>query len=244
MLTKNCEWCQAEFTGEKRSIVLRRFCSSKCAAFWRERDRPCSNQARLEKRCAQCGARIPPERDARVRFCGQSCATKLWMSDPERVRRLQTDRKRQRCREVIRRPDVQAKRLALIERQRAMGFPGLTYHNGSGPTVAQKMLFDALPVGAVMEFPVSMGSVGTPARVDIAIPLFRLAIEVDGHSHSIQSRKDIDAKKERVLRERGWTLLRFSNAEIVRHLPWVLARIRATVTMLQKPERVSYGSVA
>lgn len=223
-ITKNCEWCETPFTKEK--CRHRRFCSIRCAMFWRQRDQPRSYRIRLEKKCEWCGTVIPLGRDPRVEFCSRSCALKSRMSDPEYVRKLQTEHKRLRCREIIDRLDVQAKRMSLIERQRALGFPELTYHNGSGPTVAQKMLFDALPDGAVMEFPIPMGNVGTPSRVDIAIPSVQLAIEVDGHSHGIQSRKDIDARKEQVLRERGWSLLRFSNSEIVRNLSWVLGKIQ------------------
>jgi len=156
------------------------------------------------------------------------------MSNPEYVRTLQTERKRQRCREVIHRPDVKAKRMARIEEQRALGFPKLTYHNGTGPTVPQKMLFDVLPAGTVMEFPIPAGNVGTPPRVDLAIPWLRLAIEVDGSSHAIQSRKDIDAEKERVLRQRGWTLLRFSNQEILRNLCWVVEKIQQSIATLSE----------
>lgn len=80
-----------------------------------------------------------------------------------------------------------------------------------------------------MEFPIPMGNVGTPSRIDIAIPSLRLAIEVDGSSHAIQSRKEVDAKKERVLRQRDWTLLRFSNREILCNLRWVLEQIQQLI---------------
>jgi len=163
------------------------------------------------------------------------------MSDPGYVRSLQTERKRQACRQVIHRPDVKAKRTALIEKQRALGFPQLTYHNGAGPTVPQTILFDALPAGTVLEFPIPMGNVGTPPRVDLAIPSLLLAIEVDGHSHGIQFRKDIDAKKERDLRQRGWTLLRFSNREILCNLCWVLEQIQQVIAKLSR--NISEGCI-
>jgi hypothetical protein len=158
------------------------------------------------------------------------------MSNPEYVRTLQTERKRQRCREIIDRPDVKAKRMARIEEQRALGFPQLTYHNGTGPTVPQKILFDALPVGTVMEFPIPTGKVGRPPNIDLAIPRLRLAIEVDGHSHAIQSRKDIDAEKEQALTQRGWILLRFSNQEILRNLHWVVEKIQQLIATLSEAE--------
>lgn len=149
------------------------------------------------------------------------------MSDPEHVRGLQTERKRQVCRDVIQRPDVKAKRMAAVEKQRAVGFPGLTYRNGM-VTLPQQTLFDALP-GAVMEHPFYIGAVGRPSSVDLAIPSLRLAIEIDGHSHQVQQRKEIDAKKEQILKERGWTVLRFSNSEVLRNLPWVVNRIQETI---------------
>jgi hypothetical protein len=135
---------------------------------------------------------------------------------------------------MIHRPDVKVKHMARIEEQRALGFPLLTYHNGAGPTVPQKILFNALPVGTVMEFPIPMGKVGRPPQVDLAIPQLRLAIEVDGTNHGIQSRKDIDIEKERVLKQRGWTLLRFSNQEILRNLPWVIEKTRQSIAILSE----------
>ena len=231
MITKNCEWCGVEFTREKRRE--RRFCRQACAALWMQRNKAGSHRNRLTKRCAWCGVEIPPDRDPRTRFCSPSCGLKSRMSNPEHVRSLQTERKRQACREVIRRSDVKAKRMALIEEQRALGFPLLTYRNGSGPTVAQKILFDALP-GAVMEYAFPMGRVGKPQAVDLVIPSLQLAIEVDGHSHQIQQRKEVDVRKEQILKKLGWMVLRFSNREILRNLPWVLTRIRTAMVALQR----------
>ena len=70
------------------------------------------------------------------------------MSDPGYVRSLQTERKREACRNTIQRPDVKAKRMAEIEKRRGMGFPGLTYRHGM-VTLPQEMLFNALP-GAIL----------------------------------------------------------------------------------------------
>lgn len=139
----------------------------------------------------------------------------------------------------IRRPENLRKQ---IEQQRALGFPNLKYDGA--PTVPQKVLFEALP-GATMEFALTGTAKSNSLRIDIAIPSLKLAIEVDGLSHTKRREKARDAKKEQVLKERGWTLLRFWNAEILGDLSSVLMRVHATVAMLQKPERiVSHGSVA
>jgi very-short-patch-repair endonuclease len=102
-------------------------------------------------------------------------------------------------------------------------------HINLPPTIPQKILFDHLP-GATLEF--MLPKVG--GRIDVAIPSSKLAIEVDGVSHRLSKQKERDAKKEQALKERGWTLLRFQNAEILGDLSSVLTRIEAAMTMLQK----------
>jgi hypothetical protein len=148
-------------------------------------------------------------------------------------------------RELMKRSDVQLKlaahrasdrcpikssenRRKLIENQRIKGFPNLKYDGA--PTIPQKLLLDHLP-GAVIEFALPKNK---RLRIDIAIPSLKLAIEVDGLSHVKQKQKESDAKKEQILKERGWTLLRFWNAEILGDLPSVLMRIEAAMTVLQK----------
>jgi len=153
--------------------------------------------------------------------------------------------RRERMRKLNERPDLQAKRAAFlasdrspfkqpeihrksVEIQRANGFPNLNYDGA--PTIPQKLLFDHLP-GATMEFTLSESN---GLRVDIAIPSLKLAIEVDGLSHMKRREKERDARKEQVLKARGWVMLRFWNAEILGDLASVLARIQAAITALQE----------
>jgi very-short-patch-repair endonuclease len=148
-------------------------------------------------------------------------------------------------RELNKRPDVQAKRAAFlasdrapfkqpdvhrrsVESQRVIGFPNLRYDGG--PTATQRMLFNRLS-GATMEFAFTENG---KLCIDIAIPFLKLAIEVDGLSHTKRRQKEKDAKKEQLLKERGWTLLRFRNAEILGNLSSVLARIQTVMATLQE----------
>jgi hypothetical protein len=127
-------------------------------------------------------------------------------------------------RSPFRRPEIKRK---SIEKQREMGFPTLIrgYKATRSPTVPQKILFDALP-GIVMEYSLETNH---RFRIDLAIPSLKLAIEVDGLSHTSRKGKKADASKEQILKERGWTLLRFWNAEILGDLASVLTRIQATM---------------
>ena len=51
----------------------------------------------------------------------------------------------------------------------------------------------------------------TNYKVDIAHPLERIAIEVDGACHHPLARQQEDRRKNRFLAENGWLVLRVSN---------------------------------
>jgi adenine-specific DNA-methyltransferase len=57
-----------------------------------------------------------------------------------------------------------------------------------------------------------------------------LVIEADGRSHLDRQRED--REREAYLREKGFTVLRFSNAEIICHPDFVISRIIETLSHL------------
>ena len=69
--------------------------------------------------------------------------------------------------------------------------------------------------------------------VDFYCPACRLMIEVDGSVHDTQT--DHDAARTEQLETYGYRVLRFTNDEIINHLPDVLNTICQTITRL-KPE--------
>ena len=60
-----------------------------------------------------------------------------------------------------------------------------------------------------------------------------LVIEVDGPIHAAQP--EADAEREAVLRGRGFTVLRFSNREVMNRIQSVLSTIRQTLRALSPP---------
>jgi hypothetical protein len=110
-----------------------------------------------------------------------------------------------------------------------MGYPTLKGGNGTGPTKPQQILAGQL--GWPMEFPVSVKpkkpGLPTAFKIDIAEPMQKLAIEVDGHSHSTARVREMDAKKTAYLESQGLTVLRFKNQEILRDLEAVVKTIMA-----------------
>ena len=57
-----------------------------------------------------------------------------------------------------------------------------------------------------------------------------LVVEVDGDVHDLQQEED--ARREKVLREMGLSIVRFGNDEVVRNLSVVVGRIRDLVSMI------------
>lgn len=112
--------------------------------------------------------------------------------------------------------DVRAKVSTTL---RAMGWkPTVRGGNGTGPTVHQMLLASAL--GWEMEVVVPTGhwrdGSGYPTcyKIDIANPSLKIAIEVDGESHSSFLTKERDKKKERFLVGKGWKVVRFTNKDV------------------------------
>lgn len=74
--------------------------------------------------------------------------------------------------------------------------------------------------------PISQYPVGK-YRIDLSFPAYKIAIECDGKAyHSSPSQKAHDRKKDRYLRSKGWTVLRFSGRKIHRELPSIVTKIK------------------
>lgn len=68
-----------------------------------------------------------------------------------------------------------------------------------------------------------------PYILDFACVKARLAIEVDGETHSTASERAHDARRTARLADEGWTVLRFWNFEIYRNLDGVMRAIRESM---------------
>ena len=66
---------------------------------------------------------------------------------------------------------------------------------------------------------------------------FNVAIEVDGSHHNSRKRWWVapDGYKERELRKRGFSMVRFPNAEVIDAPEWVIQQLLATLPMFRVP---------
>ena len=68
-----------------------------------------------------------------------------------------------------------------------------------------------------------------PIIVDFCCFEAALVVEVHGPYHHQTRQRIIDSRRDGLLRLTGWTVLRFSNDEVINHPDWVLQRIRSAL---------------
>jgi hypothetical protein len=112
-----------------------------------------------------------------------------------------------------------------------------TVRCGNG-TITEPQLLLASALGWEMEVPVRTGmgrSSGYPScyKVDIGNTELKIAVEVDGNSHHVISRRQEDAKKDALLASLGWSVLRFWNAEVMEELEKCVRTVMSTTLKLK-----------
>jgi hypothetical protein len=130
-------------------------------------------------------------------------------------------------------PEVQER--AMESARRAGVKPLVRGGNGKSLPVPQEALIKALGPEWIPEYPVRTGKKpgsGYPTnyKVDIAHWQLKVAVEVDGKSHRSHSRQDQDRKKEDLLIELGWSVLRFSNQQVMEHLEACVHEVWSTIS--------------
>ena len=63
-------------------------------------------------------------------------------------------------------------------------------------------------------------------KIDVANPELKIGIEVDGDGHKSKENTLIDQKKTKILRQKGWKILRFTNQEIMNNISKVLVEVK------------------
>ena len=69
-------------------------------------------------------------------------------------------------------------------------------------------------------------------RPDFCWPTLKLAVEIDGETHSRTKQRLRDERKVEVLKGLGWTVLRFSNAMVMNHIQNVKEVLESTISTL------------
>lgn len=130
-------------------------------------------------------------------------------------------------------PKIRAKASAAL---RAMGHkPPIQGGNGRALPEPQRLLLEALGgewqaefrQGVPQELRLEFSTGVRNYAIDIANCSQKIAVEADGATHNSPKARETDARKTAILSRLGWTVLRFSNQEILADLAGVGTRCRA-----------------
>lgn len=106
--------------------------------------------------------------------------------------------------------------------------------NGAPSAPAVALLASALNWPKEVAIGTGKGSrakgLSTHYKIDIGHPLLKIGIEVDGGSHGMRSRQDEDRKKELFLKSVGWTVLRFSNEDVISDTTKCVLTVMSTIS--------------
>lgn len=184
--------------------------------------------------CIVCGASVNPA--TRRKTCGDECRARhrsLTMAQTNKSHASE----RMKAKNPMRDESTRARMGATL---RAIGHrPAVRGGNGTPLPAAQSAMLQALkPLSPVAEFVVRTGMwrgrEGLPNhfKIDIALPSMKVAVEIDGGSHASNHRKAQDAKKTAYLSASGWTVLRFSNRDVMERLADCALMVTSTTSRL------------
>lgn len=242
---KVCPTCKKEFVPGSRGKRGQKqvHCSRECQKNGKHKT--------VTKHCLQCGKEFmfpssgKTNNDKR-KFCGNSCAAKWRMAQPERIELAKEYLPRMWAASQAAHKGKPSPASSLrmktnnpnqtIEWKRKMSaiMSGRTFlaRGGNGKlTRQQEAVANAL--GLPMEYAIPTGpvkdrfkSLPNCYKVDLANPSHMLAIEIDGATHNTKKWRFLDKRKTEVLNALGWSVLRFSNQRVDSDLESVLKEIR------------------
>jgi Protein of unknown function (DUF559) len=213
----------------------------------------------LELTCAECqapasltGSNASRARKVGYGYCSNECAKIAGARKmaPQHAAHMAKHAKglhseRMRTRNPMSNPEVKARAMASAK----LTGPTLgATRGGNGQPMPepQRLLSEALgwPTEVVVStrpVPPVMAGVPMPScyKIDIASEECRVAVEVDGGSHRSKERQEQDRKKTAFLEACGWTVLRFSNREVMENTAACAQVVWSTISRLKEPTPTS-----
>lgn len=80
-----------------------------------------------------------------------------------------------------------------------------------------------------------------PFFIDFAFMNENVAIEIDGSQHLLPDRKERDEKKDKLLIENGWTIIRISENEIKKNIDETLVKLEKILLSSLKEKKYEFG---
>lgn len=142
---------------------------------------------------------------------------------------------RMKARNPMQRPEIVEKmRQTLLEKKHR---PRVQGGNGRPLPVPHQMMWDALgPLWCGEFVTITKKALGLPNAIksDLALPDVKLAVEIDGLSHNTRKVREKDARKTEFLASLGWTVLRFTNKQVMENLAACVQTVESTISKLKE----------
>lgn len=202
-VTRKPTYTMCEWCGVKfyRPSKAIRFCGNPCAAQWRGQ----AARKLAPKVCEWCALEFQPARTS-ARFCTKTCRARWVNSLPREKPTWSSDTQERRRQHKIERGGLSEAQFSLWQELGSEWLPE----------------FWIAPLGAIPEV--------VSYRIDLAHPHHKVAVECDGRSHRRPSMIGMDQTRDDWLASVGWSVLRFSNQEILAGLNDVVTVIRSRCT--------------
>jgi len=224
------------------------YCNPQCGYAYRQAHRPPPKpKPFVIMNCSVCNAETKLIGAAKWYFetkgrgyCSKECS-KAYRSEVSSATMARTNREHASARMTTKNPMRKAETRAKV----SMTLRGMKHKpqqqggNGKQPPMAElilETLFEGM--GFVMQPAIKTRASGTAERFpasykpDLGHWGLKIAIEADGPSHGALSRQAQDAKKDAFLRGIGWTVLRFTNRQIMLTPEVVVEEVMSTISRL------------
>jgi very-short-patch-repair endonuclease len=216
---RRCEYCDAAFM--RRPASARRYCSQVCAVRHLRANRIGLRPAAATSTasCPICETVFTARASLHQVYCSRPCANRAM------------ERRAVFICEVCRKASIQ--RLKFIRYgRRFCSWNCRNVGNDRTNTIIERLMGRALRqagIEAVQSHPFG------PYSLDFAVLAGRVCVECDGdYWHSLPERIALDAKRDRYLAKRGWTVLRFKEHRIHTDIAGCIAEVHAALTCVSE----------
>jgi endogenous inhibitor of DNA gyrase (YacG/DUF329 family) len=209
-----------------------------------------------KKICPNCGVTMEFTTETKMKdrtYCSKKCANNITAKNPEaREKRRETINKNggwssfMKKRHILN-PNIAKMASERMKKNNPMSNPDsvekmrqkligreFLHRGGNGKTTKpQELLYNLLGDGWIMEFAINtkdvrekFNKIPYSYKTDIANPDLKISIEIDGMSHKLKKKMELDLKKTQVLNSLGWKVLRFWNKEVMTNSQMCLQKIQ------------------